>query len=220
MNLWVKICGNTSVEDALLAAEAGADALGFIFAPSPRHVTAVQVASITPQLPAAIEKIGVFVDADFATIAETVELAGLTGVQLHSGGDSGLPQQLRERFGPAMRILRVIHFGEDAASQLEAVSGDQHIDGVLVDSRTATALGGTGISFDWEAARSSIFTGDSGLKLIAAGGLNPDNVAEAINTLRPWGVDAVSGVERAPGRKHADKVRAFIANARAATAPL
>jgi len=218
MNLWVKICGNTSLEDALLAADAGADALGFVFAPSPRHVTTEQVAAITPHLPAEIEKIGVFVYSDFHTIASAVEVAGLTGVQLHSAGGSGLPEQLRQRFGPALRILRVIHFGDQAAAQLQAVSGDQHINGVLVDSRTATAVGGTGIPFDWKAARSSVFTNDSGIKLIAAGGLNPGNVAEAIATLQPWGVDVVSGVEASPGRKDAAKVRDFIEKARASAA--
>ena len=218
MSLWVKICGNTSLADAQLAADAGADAVGFVFAPSPRRVTPEQVAAITPHLPALIEKIGVFVDADFDTIAAAVEFAGLTGVQLHTGGADGLTAQLRKRFGPGLRILRVIHFGEAAAQQLEEAHSDTSIDGVLVDSRTATAVGGTGITFDWQVARTTIFAGESALKLIAAGGLNPANVAEAIATLRPWGVDVVSGVESSPGYKDVDKVRAFVANARAAQA--
>jgi phosphoribosylanthranilate isomerase len=215
MSLWVKICGNTSLADAQLAADAGADAVGFVFAPSPRNVTLEQAAAITPHLPASVERIGVFVDAGFATIAATVDLAGLTGVQLHSGEADGLTTQLRERFGPGLRILRVIHFGEDAARQLEAARLDTSIDGVLVDSRTATAVGGTGVSFNWQEARATIFSGESQLKLIAAGGLTPANVAEAIATLNPWGVDVVSGVESSPGRKDPEKVRAFVANARA-----
>jgi len=214
MSLWVKICGNTSLADAQLAADAGADAVGFVFAPSPRRVTPEQVAAITPHLPAAIEKIGVFVDADFDTVAAAVEFAGLTGVQLHAGGAGDLTAQLRERFGPGLRILRVIHFGEDAARQLREAKEDASIDGVLVDSRTATAVGGTGVAFDWQAARATLFAGESPLKLIAAGGLSPANVAEAIATLHPWGVDVVTGVESSPGHKDADKVRAFVLSAR------
>jgi phosphoribosylanthranilate isomerase len=214
MSLWVKICGNTSLADAQLAADTGADAVGFVFAPSPRRVTPEQVAAIIPHLPASLEKIGVFVDDDFATVAAAVELAGLTGVQVHSGGPDALTTQLRERFGSDLRILRVIHFGEDAARQLDAVRTDASIDGVLVDSRTATAVGGTGIVFDWQAARATIFSEENSLKFIAAGGLNPENVAEAIATLHPWGVDVVTGVESSPGRKDADKVRAFVRQAR------
>ena len=214
MSLWVKICGNTSLADAQLAAAAGADAVGFVFAPSPRRVTAAQVAAITPQLPTEIEKIGVFVDADFAEIAETVEQAGLTGVQLHAGGASDMAERLRAEFGPDLRLLQVVHFGVDAAAELRVVSANAHIDGILVDSRTATAVGGTGIAFDWEAAREAIFSPGSGLKLIAAGGLTPANVAQAVAILRPWGVDVASGVEAVPGRKDPEKVRKFVASAR------
>jgi phosphoribosylanthranilate isomerase len=115
----------------------------------------------------------------------------------------------------------VVHFGEDAARQMQSVSMDANVDGVLVDSRTATAVGGTGIAFDWKAARAAIFTGESPLKLIAAGGLSPDNVAQAIATLNPWGVDVVSGVESSPGHKDWGKVWAFVTNARtAATEPI
>lgn len=213
MSIWVKICGNTSLADAQMAVDAGADAVGFVFAPSPRRVIPEQVAAIIPSLPVSIEKIGVFVDADFAAIAAAVEQCGLTGVQLHAESMDARPAHLRERFGSGLRILRVIHFGDDAAWQLQAVSGDVNLDGVLVDSRTATAVGGTGIAFDWKAARAAIFTGNGQLKLIAAGGLTPDNVAEAIATLHPWGVDVVSGVESSPGLKNPAKVLTFTHNA-------
>ena len=216
MSLWVKICGNTTLADAQLAADAGADAVGFVFAPSPRRVTMEQVAAITSGLPSQLEKIGVFVDADFATIATTVEQCGLTGVQLHSKSAGELASQLRERFGRSLRILQVIHFGDNAAPQLEAAHANAAIDGVLVDSRTATAVGGTGVAFDWQAARETIFTDKSPLKLIAAGGLNPANVAQAIATLRPWGVDVVTGVESSPSHKDAEKVAEFVARARSA----
>jgi phosphoribosylanthranilate isomerase len=215
MSLWVKICANTSLADAQMAVDAGADSVGFVFAPSPRRVTPEQVAAITPHLPPSIEKIGVFVEADFASIAAAVERCGLTGVQLHSESLSELSAQLRKRFGLTLRILRVIHFGEDAIRDLQAAASDKNIDAVLVDSRTATAVGGTGVTFDWQAARAGIFTGQNELKLIAAGGLTPDNVAQAIAILNPWGVDVASGVEESPGRKDSEKVRRFVVNARA-----
>lgn len=216
MTLWIKICANTSLADAQLAAEAGADAVGFVFAPSPRRVTAEQVARIVPHLPATLEKIGVFVDAKFEEIAATVEAAGLTGVQLHFDAPPALPAQLRERFGPTLRILGVVHFDAAAGERVAAMAGDGNVDALLVDSRTAAAVGGTGQAYDWDAAQRAIFDADGQKKLVAAGGLTPENVVEAIAMLRPWGVDVVSGVEAAPGRKDAEKVRAFIANARAA----
>ena len=218
MSLWIKICGNTSLEDALLAIEAGADAVGFVFAASPRRVTKAQVAAITPHLPATAEKIGVFVDAALDEIEATVRECRLTGVQLHFAAVPELPAQLRERLGPEIRTLRVVHFGagELVAAEIARHAGNPHVDGVLVDSRTATAVGGTGVAFDWVEARRTVFGEAGRLKLIAAGGLSPANVAEAIAALRPWGVDVVSGVEAAPGRKDPAKVREFVARARAA----
>jgi phosphoribosylanthranilate isomerase len=217
MSLWIKICGNTSEADALLAAEAGADAVGFVFAPSPRRVTPDQVAAIVPKLPAELEKTGVFVDASFEEIESTVKASGLTGVQLHFNAAPSLPAQLRARFGPALRILRVVHFDPDIMEASSAVLQDPNIDAILVDSRTASAVGGTGQSFDWALASEALFQNPKarGRRMIAAGGLSPENVAKAIATLRPWGVDVVSGVEVISGRKDPDKVRAFVAKARA-----
>jgi len=216
MNLWIKICANTSLADAQLAAEAGADAVGFVFAPSPRRVTAEQVAKIVPHLPVALEKIGVFVDAGFEEIAATVETAGLTGVQLHFDAPPALPAQLRRRFGPKLRILGVVHFDAADGERVVAMAGDGSIDALLVDSRTAAAVGGTGQTYDWDAARRRIFAAGRQMKFVAAGGLSPENVAKAIAMLRPWGVDVVSGVEAAPGRKDPAKVRAFVEGARTA----
>ena len=220
MSLWVKICGNTSLADAQLAADAGADAVGFVFATSPRRVTVDAAAAICGKLPRTIEKIGVFVDAGLDEIYSTVRQAGLTGVQLHFEADARLPAKLRERLGPDLRILRVVHFdagiSPGVSAHIKKYAEDTSIDGVLVDSRTDTAVGGTGLAFDWTEARKTIFGEDRRVKLIAAGGLTPANVAEAIATLRPWGVDVVSGVEAAPGRKDAFKVRDFVVRARAA----
>ena len=212
MSLWVKICANTSLDDALLAVDAGANALGFVFAPSPRRVTIEQAATIIAQLPAEVEKIGVFVDASLDEITAAVEGAGLTGVQLHFDAATDISAKLRERFGTPLRILRVVHFVSEDLQYAAALS-DLNVDGILVDSRTASAVGGTGVAFDWDAARGGLFGNAGERKLIAAGGLSPQNVAEAIAKLRPWGVDVVSGVELSPGRKDPAKVRDFIANA-------
>jgi len=221
MSLWIKICANTSLEDTRLAVEAGADAVGFVFAPSPRRVTAAQVAAIVPHLPEKVEKIGVFVDATLDEIYSTVRECGLTGVQLHSAAGAELPAELRQRLGPELRILRVVHFGagaaEESAAQAATIAADANVDAILVDSRTAAAVGGTGVAFDWAAARKTLFKNvEASKRLIAAGGLNLENVAEAIATLRPWGVDVATGVEEAPGRKNPAKVWAFVACARAA----
>jgi phosphoribosylanthranilate isomerase len=221
MSIWIKICGNTSLEDALLAAEAGADAVGFVFAPSPRQVTAAEVAAITPHLPAMVEKIGVFVDATPEEIVSTVQACGLTGVQLHFNADPDLPTRLREQLGPEVRILCVLHFNAESAmqsaAQMDEHARNPHVDAVLVDSRTTVAAGGTGVTYDWVEARKVIFgNAEARKRLVAAGGLNPANVAEAIATLHPWGVDVASGVEAAPGRKDVAKVKEFIVRARAA----
>jgi phosphoribosylanthranilate isomerase len=218
MSVWIKICGNTSLEDALVAVEAGADAVGFVFAPSPRRVTPAEVAAITPHLPATVEKIGVFVDAALEEIVSTVQLCNLNGVQLHFDAYPELPARLHQRLGPEVRILRVIHFSVERAGQhadqIAKYDQDSHVDAVLVDSRTATAIGGTGVAFEWESARATLFRDAIACKRIAAGGLSPANVAEAIAVLRPWGVDAVSGVEAAPGRKDPAKVREFVRRVR------
>ena len=220
MSLWIKICGNTSLEDTQLAVNAGADAVGFVFARSPRQVTVLEVASIVAHLAVPIEKIGVFVDAPLDEIYSAVRACGLTGVQLHSEAGPELPAKLRERLGPELKVLRVVHFDAGAVKlvkkQIAEHTRNPHVAAVLVDSRTATAVGGTGVMFDWDAARTTVFKGAKAGKRIAAGGLNPENVAEAIATLRPWGVDVVSGVEAMPGRKDPRKVLEFVARAREA----
>ncbi|HEY2036151.1 MAG TPA: phosphoribosylanthranilate isomerase [Steroidobacteraceae bacterium] len=223
--MWIKICGNTSLADAQLAASVGASAVGFIFAPSPRRVTIDQVRTITPHLPRNVDRYGIFVNATFDEIVSTVEQAGLTGVQLHVNDDSDLPRRLRGRF-PAQGqaapfgIIAVLPFSTDLQQQLIAASQDAAVDAILIDSRTAVAYGGTGIRYDWQAAQTPFHSVAPQRRLIVAGGLDPDNVAEAIHTLQPWGVDVVSGVEAAPGRKDSEHVAAFVRNAREAFAEL
>ena len=218
--MWIKICGNTSLEDARFAAECGAHAVGFVFAPSPRQVGASLVSKIIQQLPPQLEKYGVFVDADFDEIVYTVTACGLTGVQIHRSPDALLPVRLRRHFAKfpgRIGILRVLHYkNQGFEQQLTELGRDDALDGVLVDSSTERAVGGTGTSFDWLEARSSFLRAAPHLRLIAAGGLAPENVKQAIQILRPWGVDVVSGVESAPGKKDPARVLAFIRSAQEA----
>ncbi len=217
--MWVKICGTTSREDAALAVEAGANALGFVFAPSPRQVSIEQAATITASLPDQLERYGVFVCPSYEFVVEAVQEAGLTGVQLHAAGEPGLEQRLRTLFKtkPEFKLLRVLHCGrnEILTSEKVRLSCAGARDGLLVDTRTAQAQGGTGASFDWMSARGA-FAEAASVKLVVAGGGSPDNVAEAIATLLPWGVYVVTGVEQSPGRKDPAKVAAFVQRAREA----
>lgn len=218
--MWIKICGNTTFEDARFAAECGADAVGFVFAPSPRRVEADLVRKITERLPPQLEKYGVFVDPGFDEIVSTVAASGLTGVQIHRSSDVLLPFRLRQHFAQfpgRVGILSVLPYREaEFEQQLTELGRNDALDGVLVDSSTARAVGGTGTSFNWLEARSSFLRAAPHLRLIAAGGLAPENVKQAIQLLRPWGVDVVSGVESAPGKKDPARVLAFIRSAQEA----
>ena len=216
--MWVKICGNTNLEDALLAAELGADAVGFVFAPSVRQVTVAQVRQIVPHLPATLERVGVFAAWSADEMLAAVDEAGLTTVQLHGGLDPELARVLLGR-SPGLRIIHVAHWTEetnsvDFASRLRQIMMDR-TGRVLIDTKVGLALGGTGRPFDWEAAR-GVF-GNQSLKgvLILAGGLNQENVGAAIELVQPWGVDVSSGVEARAGKKDPEKLAAFIKQARA-----
>jgi phosphoribosylanthranilate isomerase len=226
--MWVKICANTNLADAHLAASLHADAVGFVFAPSTRQVTAEEVAAITPLLSPELDKIGVFHSQDAAEILSTVKEAGLTGVQLHRAYLPSLVAELREalpREEGRIRILQTVHWdvaateGESIsqadrfAEQIRRISQDGMVDAILVDSSTKSGSGGTGISFNWKRAAGAL--GAATVDIVVAGGLRPTNVAEAIETLWPWGVDVASGVEAEPGIKDPEKVRLFIANAKA-----
>jgi phosphoribosylanthranilate isomerase len=224
--MWIKICGNTNLDDAQMAAQSGANAVGFVFAPSVRQVTPAAVALIAPHLPANIERVGVFPAVAEETGAEEIfhaaEQAGLTAVQLHGGVSLKLLQRLHHLFEGRIKIVQTVHWQVDAdadhgtavSRQLSQITEQGIAERVLIDSKVGLATGGTGISFDWDAARSVFATTADELSLIVAGGLRADNVAEAIHRLNPWGVDVSSGVEAAPGRKSSEKVAAFISNAR------
>ena len=222
--MWIKICGITSLEDAQLAVLAGADAIGFILAPSPRRITPQAIRKITKELPSSIEKIGVFVDAPIEEILVVCETAGLTGVQLHGESSADDAANLRARLKKhRMRVVEVVHYPGDSTvfdRHLRALcsqtAADPDRSAVLVDTAIIGKLGGTGVPFDWRSAQGSFLQHSAPLRLIAAGGLHPKNVRQAIQMLRPWGVDVSSGVEAAPGRKDHARLTEFIRAARAA----
>lgn len=232
--MWVKICGNTNLEDAALAAELGADAVGFVFAPSPRRVTAAQVAAITAHLPERVERVGVFHSQDAGEIAGTASEAGLTAVQLHGGCSEGLLEDLSKRFAGKVRMIQTLHWAiapndmaEQAestaaqlAAQIERVARLGIADRILIDSKVGAAMGGTGVAFDWTAAREIFAPSHGRIPLIVAGGLRAHNVSKAITQLNPWGVDVSSGVEASPGKKDPALVRLFIEAARSIQTPL
>ena len=226
--MWVKICGTTNLGDARLAVEAGADAVGFIFAPSRRRVNVDVGAQITAGLGPAVERVGVFTTQPVQEIVGAVRGAGLTAVQLHGAHDPALTRRLAGELGGEVRLVQVVRFdvGWEAEAEVERgfreplrrAAEDTALWAVLLDAAQGAASGGLGLTFAWERAAEvteEIF-GEGAPKLLLAGGLDAGNVREAIHVLRPWGVDCVSGVEVSPGRKDAAKVRAFIEAARGA----
>jgi phosphoribosylanthranilate isomerase len=199
--MFVKICGTTSEEDALLAVAMGADAIGFIFAPSSRQVSASLVTDIVKRLPPEVITVGVFRDEAPARVVEIVNATGLRGAQLHGHETAEQAKWIRARVPFTIQAFAA---GDRAVRQAR----DYRADVVMVDSPSP----GSGQVFDWSLAAEV----PVGSRLMLAGGLNPDNVADAIAQVKPWGVDVATGVEEAPGRKDARKVRSFIAAAKAA----
>jgi phosphoribosylanthranilate isomerase len=199
----VKICGITSAADGLLAVEAGADALGFNFyEASPRFVTPGAAAMIIQQLPPFVIKVGVFVDAAPDLVLEAISQCGLNVLQFH-GNEA--PEYCGQFGLMTMKAFRI----RDASS-LEALE-QYATDAWLLDAYAAGSPGGTGECFNWDLA---VQAKRFGRPIFLAGGLTPENVADAIRQVRPYAVDVASGVEASPGRKDAAKVRAFIQAAR------
>lgn len=200
----VKICGITNLEDALMAIDAGADALGFVFfKESPRHVFPEQAAAIIRHLPPFVQIVGLFVNESIATVNELVDQCGLDVVQLHGDETPDFCAAVRRRVIKAFRIKNI--------TCLEPMK-DFRAAAFLLDAWSPTAHGGTGRTFNWEVATCAAQSN----RIILAGGLTVDNVAAAIAQVRPYGVDVSSGVESAPGQKDAEKVREFIRRAKEA----
>ena len=199
----VKICGITNLEDGLAAAEAGADALGFVFYErSPRHVSIEAAAQIISQLPPFVVKVGVFVDAPEEVVVRAAGQCGLSLLQFHG---EETPDYCLQFGLMSMKAFRVS--GPEALRQLE----DYPTDAWLLDAYTPGQLGGTGETFNWDLAVAAV---QLGRPVFLAGGLTPENVEEAVRRVRPYGVDVSSGVEAAPGKKDHARVRAFIAAAK------
>jgi phosphoribosylanthranilate isomerase len=197
--MFVKICGITSEEDALLSVALGADAVGFVFAPSVRQVTAQLVHDITRRLPPEILTIGVFRDEHPDRVVDIVHRSGVRGVQLH--GHEG-PDEVEHVSRHVRWVIKAFAAGTPEVREARRYGTDM----VLLDASTP----GSGSVFDW----SLVADVPDGLRLILAGGLDPDNVELAVETVQPWGVDVSSGVERSPGQKDPLRLKAFIERAR------
>lgn len=199
----IKICGITRAEDAAAAVAAGADAIGVIFAPSPRQVSIAQAAAALADVPPPVARIGVFVDAPDEQIIEAVEACGLTAVQL-SGSES--PEACDAVPCP---VVKVLHVGTDFGVEMaEPFRG--HAAALLLDTLVSGKAGGTSQTFDWQAAGDVPGWAPS----FVAGGLNPENIGACIAALRPYAVDVSSGVEASAGIKDHRKIFAFCAAVR------
>ncbi|MEY2456115.1 MAG: phosphoribosylanthranilate isomerase [Acidimicrobiaceae bacterium] len=200
--MFVKICGITSEEDALLAVAMGADAVGFVFAPSSRQIAAGKARDIARRLPPEVLTVGVFRDESAQRVVDVVNGAGLRAAQLHGHETVEHTRSVRSRVS---FVIKAFAAGDPTLERAD----DFGADAVLVDSPTP----GSGDMFDWSLAEGA----PHGRRVILAGGLTPDNVTEAIARVRPWGVDVSTGVESEPGRKDARKVRDFIRAAKSAS---
>ncbi|MEY4705590.1 MAG: N-(5-phosphoribosyl)anthranilate isomerase [Nitrospirota bacterium] len=198
----VKICGITSAEDAAVAVEAGADALGFVlYRKSPRYIEPTLARQIIMSLPPLVTPVGVFVNEDQQVVKNLMDDCGLALAQLHGNESAAYCQELGR---PILKALRM----RDRSSflALAEFQGRAGVRGFVLDAFSDQAYGGTGQVIDWQLAAEVA----KAANILLAGGLTPDNVGKAIQTVQPYGVDVSSGVEREPGKKDHGKVRAFI----------
>jgi len=198
----VKICGITTLEDALHAERSGADALGFVFhEASPRFISPEQAATIIKALPPFIQTVGLFVNSEVKYVNATTDFCGLDIVQLHGDEPPDYCEMITRRVIKVFRVKDV--------NSLDPIK-NYRVAGILLDAFSPKAYGGTGLSFNWELAGKAKDFGP----VILAGGLNPDNIREAVEKVAPYAVDVSSGVETAPGRKDPAKVSEFISRAK------
>jgi phosphoribosylanthranilate isomerase len=224
---WVKICGITNLEDALLAVDAGADAVGFVFYDkSPRKIDVETARDIIEKLPAGVEKVGVFVGEPQRL--QIARRAGLSAMQIYihasertasdflQARDAGV-DPFKKYLAMPMRALVGGQVAEENIPPIDFLGRRvPGIEALFLDSGSAQQPGGTGKVFDWMEATPAVKMLSCHYKVVVAGGLRPENVAEAISILKPWGVDVASGVEARPGKKDPEKVRAFVAAVRGA----
>jgi phosphoribosylanthranilate isomerase len=195
----IKICGITNLEDALLAADLGADALGFIFYPkSPRYVAPEAAKEIIAHLPPFVTSVGVFVDEEMSAVSELAEQVGLDWIQVH-GQES--PDYCRSLGRRAIKGFRI----KDASSLMELEPFQGAVQAFLLDTYKTGQVGGTGETFDWRLAQQAKKYG----QIILAGGLTCENVAQAIKVAQPQAVDTASGTEAEPGKKDPEKLKTF-----------
>jgi phosphoribosylanthranilate isomerase len=205
MSAIVKICGITNVADARAAADAGADMIGLMFyEPSPRHITVAAAAEIVRAVPPHVARVGVFVNPSEELVMRAISGCGLSILQFH--GDE--PPDFCLQFG----LMSVKAFRIRNAESLKAIP-EYHTDAWLLDAHINDKLGGTGEKFNWDLA---VEAKKLGRPIFLAGGLTPDNVAEAVRKVQPYAVDVSSGVESSPGKKDHEKVKAFIKAAKGA----
>jgi phosphoribosylanthranilate isomerase len=200
----IKICGITNPGDARMAVEAGADAIGMVFAESPRRVEVGEASEIVAWVPPLVTAVGVFVDEPVERVVEVCRGAGIAVAQL-SGTEP--VSDIASLKATGLRVVKAVHVTPEGDIEAGEFRG---ADAVLLDTRTDGRMGGTGVAFDVSRVGSSLFD----VPVIMAGGLTPENVAERISAVRPYAVDVSSGVERSPGTKDRDLVVRFIANAR------
>jgi len=208
-NVKIKICGITNLADALIAAEFGADALGFIFAPSPRQIAPQTAREIIRAIVPSVKTVGVFVNQAPATIREVMHHCGLDLVQLHGDESPALCDELMPHTIKALRIK-----DESCLQTAQAYHGK--VRALLLDTYSKEKAGGTGETFDWQLAAK---IKQQGTPVILSGGLEPSNITAAIDTVRPWAVDVNSGVEVRPGKKSHPLIRNLAEKVRQATSP-
>jgi phosphoribosylanthranilate isomerase len=202
MTVRIKICGITNEEDGLAAAKFGADALGFIFAPSPRRISAERAREIIKVLPPFVKTVGVFVDEDPEMVSSIAAICGLDVLQLHGS------ESIDYCGGFDRRVIKAVRLR--SRDDLKSLSKYVNVvDALLLDTYVPNKLGGTGITFDWNLAAEARRYG----RIILAGGLNPENVAAAISMVKPYAVDASSGLEQSTGAKDHQKMAKFISEA-------
>ena len=195
----VKICGITRVEDALTAAQSGADAIGLVFYPgSPRHVSVSQAAMIMRALPPFVTSVGLFVNAEAQAINAILQDLPLALLQFHGDESASFCRQFKRPYLKAVHVQPSLDLLQYAADYPDA-------QGLLLDTYVDGMAGGTGQTFDWDLIPAGL-----PLPVVLSGGLNPDNVAAAIKQIKPWAVDVSSGVEAAKGIKDAAKIAAFM----------
>ena len=203
---FIKICGITNVDDALAAVTAGADALGFNFyKPSPRYVTPQNAREIIAKLPMSVLTVGVFVNEDSPkSVLNIANEAGITALQLHGDESASYCRELaKDRY-----VIKSLAVANDFDLQTVAA---YKVEAIMLDTKHFALRGGTGEVFDWSIARE---VNQVVPKLFLAGGLSPDNIEEAIETVRPYAIDACSALEDSPGRKNHERMRNFVETAR------